>query len=510
MYEAAEKDKAKWSFQIVPDAPDESKVAETLECEALVVGAGLGGLSAACRLKELGVTPLVLEKSGSYSGRGGHFGVPNSSLMEEYGLKNDLEEVARQWIVMSGNDIDQELLWTFLKRSKEAMDWLLPITVADGLAPRLVDCIYPIAPYREFYGAHSFPPKGNIRGSYVPKALYNYAQKMGIECRFNTPVIQLIQDKDGRVCGAYAKGENGIIRIDAKYGVVLATGDIGGDEEMCRAYAPDALRTLASQYIPVGCNTGDGHKMALWAGAAMAEEVFPLMMHPQHYAWCNYFFLFVNKYGKRFMNEDSYVQGRATSIMRQPDGYCYSILAGDYAENVQDSLKYGGGIFWGNAGLRYGDPKTIESSYVSVERALKEGHAVKADTIEEIADMIDVDKEEFLRTFAQYNEFCRNGKDLQFGKRKELLYPMDKGPYVAVKIGTALLEVVGGVSIDCSMRALDKNRQPVAGLFAVGDTTGGLYGHEYVTTILGNSHGRALTWGYIAAETIAADKNGAK
>ena len=123
MYEATEKDKAKWSFQIVPDAPDESKVAETLECEALVVGAGLGGLSAACRLKELGVTPLVLEKSESYSGRGGHFGVPNSSLMEEYGLKNDLEEVARQWIVMSGNDIDQELLWTFLKRSKEAMDW---------------------------------------------------------------------------------------------------------------------------------------------------------------------------------------------------------------------------------------------------------------------------------------------------------------------------------------------------------------------------------------------------
>ena len=132
MYEATEKDKAKWSFQIVPDAPDKSKVSETLECEALVVGAGLGGLSAACRLKELGVTPLVLEKSGSYSGRGGHFGVPNSSLMEEYGLKNDLEEVARQWIVMSGNDIDQELLWTFLKRSKEAMDWLLPITVADG------------------------------------------------------------------------------------------------------------------------------------------------------------------------------------------------------------------------------------------------------------------------------------------------------------------------------------------------------------------------------------------
>ena len=56
------------------------------------------------------------------------------------------------------------------------------------------------------------------------------------------------------------------------------------------------------------------------------------------------------------------------------------------------------------------------------------------------------------------------------------------------------------------MRALDKNRKPVPGLYAIGDTTGGMYGHEYVTTILGNSHGRAITWGYLAAETIAASR----
>ena len=508
MYEAADKSNAKWSFQIVPDAPKSDEVVETLECEALVVGAGLGGLSAACRLKELGVESLVLEKSPSYSGRGGHFGVPNSSLMEKYGIVNDLEEVARQWIVMSGNNIDQELLWTFLTRSKEAMDWLLPITEADGLAPRLVDCIYPIAPYKEYYGAHSFPPKGNIRGNYVSKALYEHAKKLGIQCRFNTPVKQLIKDDAGRVCGAYSQGENGIIRINAKYGVVLATGDIGGDEEMCRAYAPDALRTLASEYVPAGCNTGDGHKMALWAGAAMAEEVFPLMMHPQHYAWCNYCSLFVNKNGKRFMNEDIYVQGRATSVMRQPEGYCYSILSGDYAEQVMDSLKYGGGILWGNAGLKYGETLNIATDFLSVERALKEGNALKADTIEGLADLMDVDKDEFLKTFAEYNELCEKGRDTQFGKRKELLYPLKEGPFYAVKIGADLLVVVGGVSIDTKMHALDKNKKPIDGLFAVGDTTGGIYGHEYVTTILGNSHGRALTWGYIAAETISTEKNG--
>ena len=58
------------------------------------------------------------------------------------------------------------------------------------------------------------------------------------------------------------------------------------------------------------------------------------------------------------------------------------------------------------------------------------------------------------------------------------------------------------------MEVLTKDREPIEGLYAAGDSTGGMYGHEYVTTILGNSHGRALTWGYIAAETIAAKKAG--
>ena len=83
---------------------------------------------------------------------------------------------------------------------------------------------------------------------------------------------------------------------------------------------------------------------------------------------------------------------------------------------------------------------------------------------------------------------------------------MEKGPYTAIKMGTTLLEVVGGLAISTKMEVLDKDREPIPGLYAVGDTTGGLYGHEYVTAILGNSHGRALTWGYIAAESIAAEE----
>ena len=505
MYQATTKDKAMWSFQVPPEAPKAEEIVETVDCDAVVVGGGIGGFSAACRLRELGADVVLIEKSGNYSGRGGHFGVSDSSLMEEKGVRNDMEAVARQWILMSGNNVDQELIWLFLNRSREAMDWLIPKTVEAGLRPKLIDCAYTAAPYKEYYGSHAFMPENALRGNHVTRALYEDSLRKGVKVRFKTAGWQLIQEPDGRVVGIYAKGEDGVIRFNCPKGVVLATGDIGGDAEMCRAYAPDALRTLASQYVPAGCNTGDGHKMGLWAGGCMAEEVFPLMMHPQHYAWQNLFYLFVNKDGKRFMNEDSYVQGRATSFMRQPDGVCYSILAGDYSKHVEESLQYGGGLFWGIPRHEYGiDIDLDEASHLFVDRALADGNAVRADTIEELAELMDVDKGEFLKTFAQYNEFCRAKCDRQFGKRPELLYPLEEGPFTALKMGTVLLEVVGGLAINTKMQVMRADRTPIAGLYAIGDTTGGMYGHEYVTTILGNSHGRALTWGYIAAETIMA------
>ncbi len=490
------------SFLTPPTPVEAREIVKTIDAGLVIVGAGLGGLSAAVRAKELGVPVTLIEKAPTYSGRGGHFGVAWSELMDKEGIVNDRKALVRQWIAMSGNNIDEELLWTFINRSGEAMNWFLPKAEAAGLQPRLIDCKYNTAPYTEFFGAHAFPPAGGIRGNHVSRALYEAGQGLNLEVLFETAGQVLIKE-NGRVTGIIAKGKEGCIRINASEGVVLATGDIGGDEELCKAYAPDALLTLGSQYVPEGMNTGDGHKMGLWAGASMAEEVFPIMMHPQHYAWMNLFFLFVNSKGRRFMNEDSYVQGRATAFMRQPGGVAWSIFDGDWREKTKESLKYGGGIFWGNAAQRMGTVWTPDSSEAAIRTAVKNGLAFEAETLGELAEKAGLPREEFLKTVESYNNICESGDDEDFGKRRELLYPIEKSPFTALKMGTVLLEVVGGLAIDTKMRVLDSQREPIPGLYAVGDTTGGLYGHEYVTTILGNSHGRALTWGYIAAETVA-------
>ena len=59
MYEATTKDKAKWSFQVPPEPPAESEIVETVECDTVVVGGGIGGFSAACRLRELGADVII-------------------------------------------------------------------------------------------------------------------------------------------------------------------------------------------------------------------------------------------------------------------------------------------------------------------------------------------------------------------------------------------------------------------------------------------------------------------
>lgn len=139
-----------------------------------------------------------------------------------------------------------------------------------------------------------------------------------------------------------------------------------------------------------------------------------------------------------------------------------------------------------------------------MEWGMKIGCTVMADTPEELAEKMGVDVEGFVKTLNDYNRMCAEGKDTQFGKRPELLIPLDEPPYIARKYGTALLSVVGGVKVDTEMRVLNEEREPIAGLYAIGNTAGGRYGIDYPMIIPGNSHGSALTFGYLLGRQLSA------
>ncbi len=500
---------SRWgSWATPPSERKEDEFTRILEADIVVIGAGIAGVSCALRAAECGAEVIVLEKSHSWSGRGGNIGVANSSYMKEQGYENNLEDIAREWIKRCGNRCDEKILWLYLRNGGRAMDWLINILSKPDYhaRPVLQGCRYKGGTYADVIGSHRIfdgpmAAKGARAGSAdAVYAMYSEAVRLGVQFLFDTPGLQLVKS-GGRVKGVVACDETGELLVRARRGVVLATGDIGGNAEMCEDLAPIANR-CKKIYTPIGGNNGDGHRMGLWAGGSFEDTPFPTMMHPQAFHYKNYCFLFVKPDGTRFMNEDNYVQGKTVALLRERIPYAWSIIDADWPAKIPESLKYGGGLFW-DQDYVMGEPAFDEEAEArQLQAGLKNGLVVMSDTPADLAEKMGVPKDVFTATFSRYNQMAFSGRDDDFGKRRELLMPLDKPPYYAMKFGPALLAVVGGLRVDTYMRVLNEQGTPVVGLYAIGNTAGGRYGVDYPILIAGNSHGTALTFGFLLGENL--------
>ncbi|MBR5262017.1 MAG: FAD-binding protein, partial [Oscillospiraceae bacterium] len=191
------------------------------------------------------------------------------------------------------------------------------------------------------------------------------------------------------------------------------------------------------------------------------------------------------------------------AMLRRNMTYAWSVIDGGWAEKIPATLPYGGGIFWDVDHAPDEPGFTVEGTKGLIERGMARGVVVKADTPEELARLIGVPEETFAETLRRYNEMCKNGEDTEFGKRSELMIPLDKPPYYALKFGPASLAVVGGLRVDVNMNVQNENNISIPGLYAIGNVAGGRYGMDYPMLIPGNSHGTALTFGYILGDILA-------
>lgn len=488
-----------------PEAIPDSQIVKTLDTEILVLGAGYAGVATACSAAERGVKVTVVEKSERWNGRGGGSGVSDSRLMREMGLSINKEDAQAEWIRTCGSRVNEALVSLFFNRSGDAMDWLLDKADADHSTVMIWGGYSKSKMYPDEPGYHMIMGGDHVaEGDFASVALlYNDSLKAGVEYVFNAPAKQLVKEGE-KVVGAIVETSEGYVRYNASKGVVIATGDIAADADMVAYYAPIAQKAVESQYTPVGVNTGDGHKMGLWAGAEMQDGPFPTMIHPQAYAWFHGPFLFVNNEGKRFFNEATWVQAKSLNIMAQKSGnVAYSIFDANWLQDLVKGLPEGGGMFWDSfrpVGMDFDEAAQQEA----IDGYIEQGLAFKANTLEELADLIGVNKENFLAEVQHYNELCASGKDTDFHKQAIFLTPVQKAPYYATKVGPALLQIVGGLSINDKLQCLNKDGVPIEGLYAVGNASGSVYAVDYPINIPGNSHGRCLTWGYVLGEQFAA------
>ncbi|WP_319454959.1 MULTISPECIES: 3-oxosteroid 1-dehydrogenase [unclassified Mycobacterium] len=341
-------------------------------------------------------------------------------------------------------------------------------------------------------------------------------QKAGVPVLLNTALTDLYVE-DGVVRGVYIReardsesAEPQLIR--ARRGVILGSGGFEHNEQMRVKYQRAPITTEWT--VGAKANTGDGILAAekLGAGLEFMEDSWwgptvPLVDAP-------WFALsernspgsiIVDTSGKRFMNESMpYVEA------------CHHMYGGEYGQGqgpgehipawlIFDQQYRDRFIF---AGLQPGQriPK----------KWLESGVIVKADTLEELAQLTALPADALNATIDRFNGFARSGVDEDF-KRGESAYdryygdPTNKpnpnlgelshAPYYAAKMVPGDLGTKGGIRTDISGRALRDDDSVIEGLYAAGNASSPVMGHTYPGP--GGTIGPAMTFGYLAALHLA-------
>ena len=205
---------------------------------------------------------MVVEKFKGLVARGAHIACLDSKVMREEGVHIDKKQFARDWMRLCGSRVNEDLLWLYINRSEEAVEWITDLGGGD-VELKLYGGHYKGPDFTEYAGTHVVIKK---EGS----TKYKYFGAM-LMCEILQDVIMSGGNKIIRnVCvpSSLKRRTDASLRLSlrartAKYrrfkgnkAVVLATGDIGGNPEMLEAFCPLGLKPKRNGYAPAGPQYG--------------------------------------------------------------------------------------------------------------------------------------------------------------------------------------------------------------------------------------------------------------
>lgn len=502
--------KASWDIADGPVAFEDreigaDEIVATEDCDVLVIGAGISGMMAMLTAAEEGARVIAVEKMTKGRSAWESVGGCNSRFQREIGNVPDAQEYLRA--LMRANDYRQpaEVIWSFLNNSGETIDFFQDMLDRSDTGIKIFSRVLEENPYgyETIQGEHSFqlPEKYNwstwLLGPPVMEGLTQVAKSHdNIDLRFRTAGVQLVLD-DRRVVGAILKNmdEGTYFQVNAR-AVVLSTGGYEANAGLMEAWVRSEDYAACGTWDPCQGTTGDGHLMALAAGASMDPTPHPVMSFglagnaklqnlPGMAAAIMGLAIAINDKGKRFVCEGLQMNFIANALVSQKDqgAGCWKVF--DH------------GMVCATA-----DPDAADQA---VAGAVEKGWLKKGETVEELATAIGIDSSVLAETVATYNEYFQgdNPVDAEFGRDMSVAMPFAQGPFYACGMQSMILATVGGLAIDGETHVLDLDHSIIPGLYASGNAAGCFFSGSYPRHLPATSVGRCATFGRIAGRNAA-------
>ena len=443
-----------------------AKTEETVDTDLIIVGAGGAGMTAAITARQEGLEVVLVEKMPMVGGNTlkatGGMNAAETSVQKKLGIEDSVETFVEDTMKGGYEKNNRELVTVMAEKSGEAIDWL--------------DSIGAPLPEVSFSGGATNkrihrPEGGAGVGAYLVNAFKENVDQLGIPVYLDTKATELIVE-NGAVTGVKAEGKDKLYTFRGK-AVILATGGFGANEEIYAKYRPD-LKGYVTTNTPGA--TGDGIVMAETAGANLVD-IDQIQTHPTVEQSTSIMItesvrggaILVNKSGKRFTNEMQTRDVVSKAIVDQEDSYSYII----FDQNLRDNLS-------------------------AIEKYVENNIVVQADTIEGLAEQIQVDPAVLSQTLEDWNTAVANKKDGEFNRETGMDADLTKAPYYAIKVAPGVHHTMGGVEINTSAQVINTEGKVIPGLFAAGEVTGGVHGGNRIG---GNAVADIVVFGRIAGNS---------
>lgn len=449
-----------------------NSMAKAEQYDIVIVGAGGAGLTAAVQAKQSGAgSVIVIEKQPVIGGHtaisGGSVNGVDTKRQSKFGIKDSAELMFEQVWKAGDYRANPELVKLLSGKSEEAIQWM------EDLGLQWNDQIF--EPYGGLFPRGHNSGDKNAGGDYI-RILNAKAREMGVKIVTNTRAVELVRDgENGPVTGVVAENRKGEKTTYEAKAVVLATGGFTANVELRMRYDRRLDDKFFTSANPTGKgfdgSTGDGLLMARAIGAdddgLNYIQLIPLSGgRVVDYVGAD---IYVNAEGKRFVNEGARRDQIADATLAQTDRFMWVIT---------DSASRKG---------------------ASYESRLKAGIVQTADTVEDLAKIMNVDPKVIQATLDRYNEFAKDNKDPDFGKQT-IVQTIDHPPYVIGKEFQNVHFSCGGLRITPNTEVVDTEGNVIKGLYAAGEVAGGIHGTNRAG---GNALTANFVFGRIAGEQAA-------